>query len=67
MSSSRNPGRVAGFWYLLLSVAPLRLVYIPIKLFVDGNMTATANNIAAHEWFFRFGIVGDLVCDKWVR
>lgn len=63
MSSTRNPGRVAGFWYLLLSViGPLRLMYIPSKLFVPGNATATVNNIAAHEWLFRFGIVGDLVC-----
>jgi hypothetical protein len=63
MSSTHNPGRVAGFWYLLLSViAPLRLMYIPSKLFVDGNATATVNNIAAHEWLFRFGIMGDLVC-----
>jgi hypothetical protein len=29
---------------------------------VPGNATATVNNIAAHEWLFRFGIVGDLVC-----
>jgi Domain of unknown function (DUF4386) len=28
---------------------------------VHGNAAATANNIAAHEWLFRFGIVGDLV------
>jgi len=63
MHSTHNPGRVAGFWYLLLCViAPLRLIYIPSKLFVDGNATATVNNIAAHEWLFRFGIVGDLVC-----
>src|SRR5580700_2643905 len=63
MSSTRNPGRVAGLWYLPLGViAPLRLIYIPSKLFVDGNATATVNNIAAHEWLFRFGIVGDLVC-----
>ena len=63
MSSTHNPGRVAGFWYLLLIViGPLRLIYIPSKLFVDGNATATVNNIAAHEWLFRFGIVGDLVC-----
>ena len=62
MSSTRNPGRVAGFWYLLLVViGPLRLVYIPSKLFVSGNATATANNIAAHQWLFRFGIVSDLV------
>jgi hypothetical protein len=36
-------------------------MYIPSKLFVHGNAAATANNIAAHEWLFRFGIVGDLV------
>ena len=30
MSTTRNPGRVAGFWYLLLIViGPLRLIYIP--------------------------------------
>jgi len=63
MSATRNPGRAAGFWYLLLVViGPLRLIYIPTKLFVRGNATATVNNIAAHEWLFRFGIVGDLAC-----
>jgi Domain of unknown function (DUF4386) len=62
MSSTHNPGRVAGFLYLLLLAAPLRLIYIPSKLFVHGNATATANNIAAHEWLFRFGIVSDLFC-----
>jgi hypothetical protein len=36
-------------------------VYIPSVLFVQGNATATANNIAAHEWLFRLGIVGDLL------
>jgi hypothetical protein len=62
MSSTRNPGRVAGLWYLLLCViGPLRLMYIPSKLFVPGNAAATANNIAAHQWLFRFGIVGDLL------
>jgi len=62
MKSTLNPGRVAGFWYLLLCVVgPLRLVYIPSKLFVHGDATATANNIAAHEWLFRFGMVGDLI------
>lgn len=63
MSSTRNPGRVAGFWYLLLIViGPLRLLYIPSKLFVRGNATATVDNIAAHEWLFRFGIVDELAC-----
>jgi hypothetical protein len=63
MRSTRNPGRVAGLWYLLLCViGPLRLMYIPGKLFVHGNATATVNNIAAHQWLFRFGILGDLLC-----
>jgi len=61
MSSTRNPGRVAGFWYLLLVlIGPLRLIYIPTKLFVHGNAAATVSNIAGHEWLFRFGIVSDL-------
>jgi hypothetical protein len=63
MNSTRNPGRVAGFWYLLLCIlGPIRLMYIPSKLFVDGNAAATVNNIAAHELLFRLGIVADLIC-----
>ncbi|HEV8376818.1 MAG TPA: DUF4386 domain-containing protein [Candidatus Polarisedimenticolia bacterium] len=61
-STSRN-ARVAGFLYLLLILtAPLRLLFIPSKLFVRGDATATADNIAAHETLFRLGIVGDLLC-----
>jgi len=56
-----NPGRVAGLWYLLLVlIGPLRLIYIPNTLFVPHDATATVNNIVAHEWLFRFGIVADL-------
>ena len=62
MSSTRNPGRIAGFLYLLLLAAPFRLIYIPGKLIVPGNATATANNIAAHETLFRLGLVTDLFC-----
>jgi len=62
MSSTHNPGRVAGFLYLILVVtAPLRLMYIPSTLFVRGDATATASNIAAHETLFRLGIVSDLL------
>ena len=63
MISTHNPGRVAGFLYLLLVVlAPIRLMYIPSKLFVRGDAAATANNILAHETLFRLGIVADLLC-----
>src|SRR5206468_8437558 len=58
-SLSRN-ARIAGLLYLTLLTAPLRLIYIPGKLFVAGNASATANNIAAHETLFRFGIASDL-------
>lgn len=61
MGATANPGRVAGLWYLLLVfLGPLRLIYIPSKLFVHGDAAATASNIAAHEWLFRFGIAADL-------
>jgi hypothetical protein len=63
MKVPRNPGRVAGLWYLLLCIiGPLRLMYIPDKLFVHGNAPATVNNIAAHALLFRLGIAGDLAC-----
>jgi hypothetical protein len=62
MRANHNPGRIAGLWYLLLIVTgPLFLIYIPSKLFVHGNAAATVNNIAAHEWLFRVGIIDELI------
>ncbi|MEO7072613.1 MAG: DUF4386 domain-containing protein [Rhodanobacter sp.] len=62
MHSISKKARTAGFVYLLLTlVAPYRLVYIPNALFVTGNATATAANIAAHETIFRFGLFSDLL------
>jgi hypothetical protein len=46
---------------LIVLVGPLRLIYIPSKLFVKGNATATVANIAAHHWLVRAGIVSDLI------
>ena len=60
MSLIKNPGRRAGLLYLLLMTAPLRLIYIPAKLFVAGDAAATANNIATHETLFRLGILSEL-------
>jgi hypothetical protein len=63
MTPTSKNARIAGFLYLLLVIAgPIRLMYIPSKLFVRGNASATANNIAAHENLFRLGIVSDLFC-----
>ena len=55
--------RVAGLLYLFGSLFGIvRLIYVPNTLFVYGNATATANNIAAHELLFRLGIVSYLLC-----
>src|SRR3989442_2280473 len=62
MSSARNPGRVVGYWYLILVLlGRVSLVYIRNNLFVQGNAAATASNIASHESLFRVGMLSDLV------
>jgi hypothetical protein len=46
MNATHNPGRVAGLWYLLLVlIGPLRLMYIPTRLFVHGNAAATVSKL----------------------
>jgi len=60
MSFIKNPGRRAGLWYLLAFGAPLRLAYIPAKLFVAGDAAATVNNLATHETLFRLGMFLEL-------
>jgi hypothetical protein len=62
MTPTSRDARIAGFVYLLLILlGPIRLIYIPGKLFVHSNAAVTASNIAAHEWLFRFGIAADLL------
>src|ERR1700689_3267699 len=62
MSSARNPGRFAGLLYVLISIVGFfAMGYVPGKVIVHGDAAATADNIAAHEMLFRFGIAGELV------
>jgi hypothetical protein len=61
MNSSSNPGRVAGFLYLLLGFSVFRPIYVEGALIVRDNASATAHNIATHESLFRLGIVCDLL------
>ena len=45
MSLMKNPGRFAGLLYLLGSIPGwFGIAYVPSKLIVYGNATATANN-----------------------
>jgi hypothetical protein len=62
MSPTKNPGRFAGFVYIVASIfAIFALLYVPSKLIVHGNPTATADNIAASETLFRLSIAADLI------
>jgi hypothetical protein len=62
MSSAKNPGRFVGLLYALISTPGVfALLYVPGKLIVHGDATATANNIAASETLFRLGIAGQLI------
>jgi len=62
MSSTKNPGRFAGLLYILVSIpGAFALIYVPSKLIVHGNATATASNIAASETLFRLGIAAQLI------
>ncbi|SRR6266511_4589574 len=62
MHPTNNTARVAGVLYVLMGVtAPFTLIYIPRKLIVPGNASATASNILASEMLFRIGIVAALI------
>ena len=64
--SQRKAARVAGFGILIMMiVSPLAFLVLS-NLIVPGNAAATANNIKANEWLFRFAIALSLIviiCD----
>src|SRR5919108_5304128 len=62
MHPLKKTARTAGAIYLSMVVtAPFTLIYVPNKLIVYGDASATANNVLAHEAMFRLAIVGDLL------
>lgn len=62
MDSIRKTARLAGLLYLLSSLpAPFALIYVPRKLFVSGDATATANHVRASETLLRMAIGGELL------
>jgi len=61
MNSTKKQARVAGLLYLLMGItAPIGLIYVPAKLIVPGNATATAAHIRASESLLRIGIASEL-------
>src|SRR5215813_15341259 len=62
MHPLKKTARIAGAIYLsMVLIAPFSLMYVPGKLIVHGNATATAEKILSHETLFRLSIFGDLV------
>jgi hypothetical protein len=61
MHPTVKTARIAGAIYLsMIITGPFSLIYVPGKLIVRGNATATAANILAHDTMFRFAIVAGL-------
>jgi len=61
MNSIKKQARFAGLLYLLGSIVGcFGLIYVPGKLIVRGDATATANHIRASETLFRLGIATEL-------
>jgi Domain of unknown function (DUF4386) len=61
MHPTKKAGRIAGAIYAsMVFVGPFSLIYVPNKLIVRGDATATAANVLNHESMFRLWIMGDL-------
>src|ERR1700719_2814960 len=62
MTSLNRDARIAGLLYLVFSIVGFfALEYGPSKLFVAGNASATAHNIATHQRLFLYMIVAELL------
>src|SRR5580704_14489241 len=62
MNTIKKQARVAGLLYLLASIpAPFALIYVPNKLIVTGDATATSDHILASETLLRLGIASELI------
>jgi hypothetical protein len=62
MDSTKRTARLAGLLYLLFSLpGPFALLYVPSKLFVKGDATATADRIRNSESLLRMAIGAELI------
>jgi hypothetical protein len=59
---NQRQARFAGLLYLLSGLtAPFALLYVPRRLVVPGDATATADHLRASEMLLRLGIGGELL------
>ena len=62
MQGVQKAARLAGILYLpVVLIGPFVLMYVPGKIYVSGDASATAGNILAHETLFRANIVLGMV------
>jgi Domain of unknown function (DUF4386) len=62
MNLIKKQARFAGLLYLVACLpAPLALLYVPDKLIVPGDATATAHNVRASASLLHLGIAGELI------
>jgi hypothetical protein len=62
MNPLKKTARIAGAIYLSMVITgPFSLIYVPSKLIVHGDATATANNFLAHQTMFSFAILTELL------
>lgn len=61
MNPNQKTARLAGLlWLLMFVFGPIAQI-VRDKLFVTGDMAATASNIMANDFLFRLGFVSDLI------
>ena len=61
MGTNKKTARLAGLlWLLMFIFGPIAQI-VRSKIFVIGDIEATANNIIANEFLFRLGFVSDLI------
>jgi len=61
MGTNKRTARLAGFVWLFMCVFGPIAQIIRSKLFVTGDMGATAENLMSNEFLFRLGFVSDLL------
>src|SRR5438874_2173987 len=62
MDSIKKTARTAGLLYFLASIiGVVGLVYVPNKLIVPDDATATADHLRASGWLLRLGIASELI------
>ena len=63
MTSNKKKARIAGLLYFVVVLTGVfSLAYVPSKLIIWNNPTATFNAIKEFETLFRLGIVSGLIC-----